>query len=626
MRTRLNFLNLNLFEDEEWGSTQIALYVNITDSLNNLVGQFKWNNRGMEVDEVKLYNLDNDNSNPNVIDLDLNSFATVTIQAFTHDDDKWPSAANFENNLGSASVTIDPVVPSTLGNIKIGPTQTDNNNTGYEVNLIASLVNDSVQRDARIQFDTLVLYEDEEAGDTQMAIYVSANGPGIDNQEIFRWNNGGNKVNETNSYPLNNSGSATVVNLTLAGPTQIWVAGYTDDDISWPSAGQNENFLGSAMITIDPSDPSTLGKKQLGPTLTDNENTGYVVNLSIDLLPGKNDQPSLSIIGVEITQAIQYFQSSLGGDNTAPLVENKETLVRVYIDSGLNPAINNGEVPNVTGSLTLNGSTNATLNPIGLFTAKLISNVDASVFTDTLNFIIPASMCNGLLNLIVQASVGASVSNPTSSSISFRKVNKRQILMVRIQSGAIGAPSITDYIIAVNRLPLIYPLPTDAANAIAFFVSPGSQVINNTHNLNTEDGMSDLLDDVDDIQDEFDSSFKAFGMVSNTVSMKRFGTSTDCSAIGWNFIMESIGHELGHLYGLDHAPCGTPGNYPDNTDDDFVPPNGSIGNTGVDVVGRAAFSSATSDFMSYCGNGVPPYENQWIGTYHWKKLFNEFKI
>ena len=54
----------------------------------------------------------------------------------------------------------------------------------------------------------------------ELEVYVHARGPGID-QEIFRWNNAGNEVNEVNSYNLDVGGAATTIVLNLTGPTLI---------------------------------------------------------------------------------------------------------------------------------------------------------------------------------------------------------------------------------------------------------------------------------------------------------------------------------------------------------------------------------------------------------------------
>ena len=168
--------------------------------------------------------------------------------------------------------------------------------------------------------------------------------------------------------------------------------GYADDDQDWPSVGSNENSLGRAVITIDPADPNTLGQRQLGPTRTDNDNQGYVINLSIEVLSTK---PDLALTGVEVTQAIQYFRSSLGPDNSLPLVAQKDTLVRAYIDLGLDPSSpSGGQVPNVTGTLIVMGSSNLSLTQLAPITAQPISKVNPAVFTDTLNFLIPGRSSN----------------------------------------------------------------------------------------------------------------------------------------------------------------------------------------------------------------------------------------
>lgn len=621
-RTRISFSSLTLFEDEESGSTHMAMYATVRDSNGNTIGTFQWNNGNNEVNETNTYPLNNDPGNISSIDFELDTFGTITVEAYADDDQDWPTAGSNENSLGSASVTFDPRVPATLGSVIVGPTTTDNNNTGYLVNVGIAVVAPQTAAEVRIKFENLILYEDEESGDTHMAIYVRAKGPGID-QEIFRWNNSNSKVNEVNSYNLDNSPDPTEVTLLMTGPTAIIAEGYADDDQNWPSSGSNENALGTAMIVVDPSDPTSAGTRQFGPTITDNGNQGYVINASLDILPA-TPQPDLSIVGLEITQAIQHFHSTLGADNSVPLVAKKLALVRTYIDSGVDPSVNAGQVPNVTGSLTVTGDANFTVNPIASFTAQPIASVDPKRFTDTLNFLIPADQVGGTLTLTVQATVGSNVSNPETVTITFNPVGKLDILMVRVQTSTTSAPTRAQYFAAVNQLPLIYPIPTDPAEAITYWVLPGSEVVVANHDLTTLSGMDDFLDDLEDIQEDTADYKKLYGLVSNSFPLNRTGDSSpsDNVAFGWSFIMESVGHELGHVYGLKHAPCGGP----DDTDDHFVPSNGQVGEVGVDVVGQATLPPTNGDIMSYCGStGASPYESEWISAYDWIKLYNTFR-
>jgi hypothetical protein len=620
-RVRLNFRNLTLFEDEESGDTHMAMYATVRDNVGGVVATFRWNNASGEVNETNTYSLDNDPSNPNVVDVDLPGVSTINIEAYADDDQDWPTAASNENSLGSASVTFDSRLASTMGSLTIGPTRTDNDNTGYQVVVEVTPISPPAPARVRIQLKNLVLYEDEESGSTHMAVYVHARGPGID-QEIFRWNNAGNEVNEVNSYNLDVGGVSTTITLSLTGPTLIWVEGYADDDQDWPQNGSNENSLGQASITIDPGDPSTVGNRQLGPTLTDNGNTGYVINLSIDVLPAAGAGPDLSIVGVEVTQAIQHFRSSLGTDNTVPLVAGKVTLVRVYLDSGLDPAAGNATVPNVTGTINVNGTIIA---PIATMTAQPIASVNPANFTDTLNFLIPANLAQGMLTITAQATVAGSVSNPETVTVSFSPTRQLHIVVMRINVGSASAPMRPAYLAAVNRLPLVYPIATDPAVSIVYSIPSGTEVWTNTEDLSNDDGMNDLLEDIEDTQEDFDDDHKLYGMTPDCM-MSRYGMSKENQAIGFSCLMESIAHELGHLYGLDHAPCGNP----DDPDDDFIPSSGLVGEVGVDVVGQVAFAPNTSDFMSYCGSTPCPcngagYEGQWVSAYHWNKLFNAFR-
>src|SRR5439155_26264125 len=79
---RLNFRNLTLFEDEEAGDTHMALYVTVRDNVGGDVATFRWNNAGGTVNETNSYSLDNDPSNPNVIDVELPGVSSIGLEAY----------------------------------------------------------------------------------------------------------------------------------------------------------------------------------------------------------------------------------------------------------------------------------------------------------------------------------------------------------------------------------------------------------------------------------------------------------------------------------------------------------------------------------------------------------------
>ena len=119
------------------------------------------------------------------------------------------------------------------------------------------------------------------------------------------------------------------------------------------------------------------------------------------------------ILGIEITQGIQYFRASQhltdpadrGPDNSLRLVARKSAWVRVYVRAGW------GGPVDVTGNLEISASRIrkwvplwqdvATLSPQtpGTVTAQLLPNYAAERgnITSTLNFIVPAEDMAGLM-------------------------------------------------------------------------------------------------------------------------------------------------------------------------------------------------------------------------------------
>jgi hypothetical protein len=57
----------------------------------------------------------------------------------------------------------------------VGPTKTDNSNSGYLIVVDVAVVAPTTAADDRLKFENLVLYEDEESGDTHMAMYITTN-------------------------------------------------------------------------------------------------------------------------------------------------------------------------------------------------------------------------------------------------------------------------------------------------------------------------------------------------------------------------------------------------------------------------------------------------------------------
>ena len=75
-------------------------------------------------------------------------------------------------------------------------------------------------------------------------------------------------------------------------------------------------------------------------------------------------------------------------------------------------------------------------------------------------------------------------------------------------------------------------------------------------------------------------------------------------------------HEMGHVTGRLHAPCGRP----PSVDDDFPHGNARLGASGYDFLTETFYpASETRDFMSYCG---PP----WVSDYTYAQIFDRLRF
>src|ERR1700730_13464982 len=142
--------------------------------------------------------------------------------------------------------------------------------------------------------------------------------------------------------------------------------------------------------------------------------------------------PSVSpkIVDVEQTQAIQYFPfngqgSGNGTKNSVPLIENKRTLLRVYINSYTNDNITgrlNFDSNLAQGQQTIIYPANVTIQ------GQLQAVIRRNEINHTLNFIIPPNLCtNQLRAFSIYIGLGSDPTNfratpesPWSDTLQFR--------------------------------------------------------------------------------------------------------------------------------------------------------------------------------------------------------------
>ena len=357
----------------------------------------------------------------------------------------------------------------------------------------------------------------------------------------------------------------------------------------------------------------------------------------------------LYIEGVEVTQAIQYYNSAAhltdpadrAPNNSVTLISGKPAWVRVYVRSLL---LN--EITGVTGSLEVGRqefftfyNTLGSLSPQPPGTVSALRNPDyateRSTITSTLNFIIPAEMMCGHLRLIVRVNTPDGLTDELRVfvNVTLRQTLRLAGIMVGYNgptSTAAGAPNLTlaAPTVANMQTTSAWTLLTFPVRSLATYRSAGTI----TWTLPLTDAPScpgcctpnwvalNAAVEAQKVADGNRTDVLYYGLMAAGIPMGPIiGCNTGGVSTGANNNGVTMAHELGHHCGLPHAPCGTPGdpNYPAYEPyDPAGAPNASIGEYGLDISNGNVMSPATfKDMMAYCGP-------RWISLYNYGRLTN----
>lgn len=343
----------------------------------------------------------------------------------------------------------------------------------------------------------------------------------------------------------------------------------------------------------------------------------------------------LTVTGIEVTQAIQYYKADQhltdpldrGPTNSLELVAQKETWVRVYVDSGVPFSWGAGRVPDVTAVLRaerLSGQqvtqlgTRTPHDPIAAWTGQTYQFARRWPGR-SLDFRIPYSWCEGTVRFEVELNPDHTVdesnyaNNVSSETVTFGRFRSLELRTIFFSSAPTGGPSIFDLEQLGWMIERMFPL------SYVHYVDAGDVTVSNTSNWNN----TFVFIKVDDARlaagnppgvvfvglypQTAPSSLSSFG--GGGVAIVRAGSA------------RTLAHEVGHALGLPHAPCAMPPGAPtDPTYPAYEPydPSGSpfatIGEYGWDVMTRQIHDPHVDhDVMSYC-------VNPWISIHNYKKL------
>lgn len=368
-----------------------------------------------------------------------------------------------------------------------------------------------------------------------------------------------------------------------------------------------------------------------------------VVAELVPATPGPT-RDDLFITGMELNQVIQHFRSSqhldaanARPDNSIPLIAEKDTGVRVYVDydagSGL-PVITT-----LSGELELRPTTGSatTIVPNGTIAPQRDSLIERGDPRQTLNFTIPEDICRGDVlarSVVFDANAPDQRSSSEQRTLRFRDVEPLRVLGVGVhytgQDLDLPAPDAGDLLDTLPFTELMYPVPE--IEITDFTEIEFSEDLKADIEDGCGDGFSALLDDLEDLKG--DSSDVVFAILPTGDSSGSIdsGTVNGCgrhTGVAATFATSQGGaaHEIGHGLGRKHAPCDLWNRChdPHNQDDDYP----KYDDYASDSIGEFGFEPLASldesvkdpqdfhDFMGYSGHN-------WISPYTYRGLMGHF--
>ncbi len=357
----------------------------------------------------------------------------------------------------------------------------------------------------------------------------------------------------------------------------------------------------------------------------------------------------LELLGLEVTQAVQDLA------NSVPLVENKPTFVRAYVEnrSAGTPTVRGSIIGNrieVGGSRTPLGALTAS-NPGG--TINVLSDSNRSLLNDSFYFELPEDWRAGNIELEFRAagySLDCREPDGTSdckSLVTFRKMNKLSINFVLAKwtdaSNVVHEADFGDALQTAAEIRARFPvydfdpeITTITLRTNPCSLTPGNLVplIENMRTQDIANGKTvkqfymGLIPDQASCGSAYGSNGTAYSPGNSSLT---FTTRNGNPGTPGRPTMDgnSRAHELAHNTGIGHTNSGGGEASPAT---DYQPSDGRIStgreeygsNTayGFDVYalnsnldGNRIFSDTTFDFMSY-------KRPRWVSVFNYNKLFN----
>jgi hypothetical protein len=345
------------------------------------------------------------------------------------------------------------------------------------------------------------------------------------------------------------------------------------------------------------------------------------------------------IMGVEKTQGIQFFNFNGQGsgnapDNSVPLVAERALILRVYVNhNGADDLQPDHFLPRISGRVTVDRLSSGgsfsrvtVLNSInGAIAARSFETIDRGQADHTLNFRVPANVCQGHLRFSIsvfeQSPVIAGTARVAASHSQvvfgrFEPVPDLPIhgVLVHYTGDGMDLPAPSGFALAktlefVRRTYPISAFKFDECTEIDFGMNLRTPGGGCGPGFEGPGGLMGILATFEDLSDE---PAVHVGLIPKGAMMSVAGCGNLNIAAAKDGGQETLSQEIGHALDRKHAP-GAPGpdeNYPQYGSY----PEGSIGEYGFDIVTSEVHDpNYSTDLMGYGGS-------RWISPYTYMGL------
>lgn len=346
----------------------------------------------------------------------------------------------------------------------------------------------------------------------------------------------------------------------------------------------------------------------------------------------------LEVTNLEVTQAIQRQNGAM-----IPLIQDKQTWVRVYIRSA------SQDVQNVNASLHLSrDNEQIEIVPANGQISAREDGSDRGQSDHTFNFSLPPDWLQGTIGIRAEVNPDRTIyeenftnnfyppESEPAQSWTFQQAQGAQIWSYRFRFQGQGIDyqvsesEVAETIAWVNRT---YPVPE---SSITLITPDGDEILvpwssGGTYDLTDESGWQNLLGL---LADKCQPGDRCYGWVPGEVPHGYWGYFTGRNMAGLAGLLQGNGEtyppgsaygniaaqELAHTYGRDHAPgCGAADPDPNFPNQGLIGNDDEYGFWGNETEQRVYRPTGHYDFMSYCG-----LHSQWVSPYTYEALMNNF--